>query len=69
MGKRCIAASSPDVVEVAAEEADDHYRPQALNQQARVCRHVANVGYNIEVINGDGLTRAMSHVKWPNPNP
>ena len=54
--KRCIAVSSPDV----AEEADDHYWRQVLKQRARVCGHVSAVGYNIEVIDNDGLRRAMS---------
>ena len=63
--KRCIAVSSPDV----AEEADDHYWPQALNQQARLCGYVADAGYDIEVIDTDGLTRVMSQVKLPTPNP
>ena len=44
--KRCIAVSSPDI----AEEADDHYWPQTLNQRARVCGYVTNANYNIEVI-------------------
>ena len=57
--KRCIAVSSPDVAEVA-EEVEDHYWPQALNQRARVCRYVADAGYDIEVIDSDGLTGAMS---------
>src|SRR3990170_1954851 len=65
--KRCIMASSPDVAEVATEEADDHYWPQALNQRARVCGYVADAGYDIEVINSDGLLQAMSQVKWPTP--
>ena len=63
--KRCIAVSSPDV----AEEAADHYWPQALNQRARVCRYVANAGYDIKVINNDGMRQAMSQVKWPTPTP
>ena len=63
--KRCIAVSSPDV----AEEADDHYWRQALKQRARVCGHVSAAGYDIEVIDSDGLRRAMSQVKWPTPNP
>ena len=44
--KRCIAVSSPDV----AEEADHHYWPHALKQQARVCGYVADVGYDNEVV-------------------
>ena len=67
--KRCITASSPDVTEVAAEEADDHYWRQALKQRARVCGHVSAVGYHIEVIDNDGLRRALSQVKWPTPTP
>ena len=63
--KRCIAVSSPDV----AEEDDDHYWRQALNQPARVCGHVSSAVYDIEVIDNDGLRRAMSQVKWPTPNP
>ena len=63
--KRCITVSSPDV----AEEADDHYWRQALKQWARVCGHVSAAGYDIEVIDSDGLRRAMSHVKRPTPNP
>ena len=63
--KRCIAVSSPDV----AEEANDHYWRQALKQRARVCGHVSAAGYDIEVIDSDGLRRAMSQVKWPTPNP
>ena len=63
--KRCIAVSSPDV----AEEADDHYWWQALKQRARVCAHVSAAGYDMEVIESDGLRRAMSQVKWPTPNP
>ena len=63
--KRCLAFSSPDV----AEEADDHYWRQALKQRARVRGHVSATGYDIEVIDSDGLRRAMSQVKWPIPNP
>ena len=63
--KRCITASSPDVAEVAAEEADDHYWPQALNQRARVCEYVAYAGYDTKVVDSDDLRRAMSQVKWP----
>src|SRR3989337_983811 len=46
--KRCITASSPDVAELAAEEADDHYWPQALNQWARVhyCRMLLTRHYD-----------------------
>ena len=54
--KRCIAVSSPDV----AEEADDHYWRQALKQRARVCGHVSAAGYDVEVIDSDGLRRDMS---------
>ena len=61
--KRCIAVSLPDV----AKEADDQYWRQALKQQARVCGHVSSAGYDIEVIDSDGLRRAMSQVKWPTP--
>ena len=57
--KRCIAVSSPN----DAEEAGDHYWRQALKQRARVCGHVSAAGYNIEVIDSDGLRRAMSQVK------
>ena len=53
--KRCIAVSSPDV----AEEAVVHYWRQALKQRARVCGHVSAAGYDIEVIDSDGLRRAM----------
>ena len=63
--KRCIAVSSPDV----AEEADDHYWRQALKQRARVCAQVSAAGYDIEVIDNDGLRRAMSQVKWLTANP
>ena len=54
--KRCIAVSSPDV----AEEAGDHYWQQALKQRARVCGHVSAAGYDVEVIDSDGLRRDMS---------
>ena len=54
--KRCIAVSSPDV----AEEADAHYWRQALKKWARVCGHVSATGYDIKVIDSDGLRRAMS---------
>ena len=63
--KRCIAVSLPDVT----KEDADHYWPQALNQQARVCGYVANAGYDIEVVDNDGLRRARSQVKWRTPNP
>src|SRR5215216_492297 len=63
--KRCIAVYSPDV----AEEVDDHYWWQALKQWARVRGHVSAAGYDIEVIDSDGLRQAMSQVKWPTPNP
>ena len=63
--KRCVAVSSPNV----AEEADDHYWRQALKQRARVCGHVLAAGYDIEVIDSDGLRRAVSQVEWPAPNP
>jgi len=48
--KRCTSVSSPDV----AEEADDHYWPQALNQRTRVCGYVSGIGYDIEVVDSDG---------------
>lgn len=67
--KRFIVASSPDVGEVAAEEADDDEWPQAFNQWARVFWYVVDAGYDIEVIDSDGLTRAMSQVKLPTPTP
>jgi hypothetical protein len=54
--KRFIAASSLDVGEVATEEAGNDYWPQPLNQWARVCWYVADTGYDIEVIDSDGLT-------------
>ena len=57
---QCTAVSSPDVAEVAAEEADDHYWWQALKQRARVCGHVSAAGYDIEVIDSDGLRRALT---------
>ena len=63
--KRCIAVSSPDV----AEEANDHYWWQTLKQRARVCGPVSAAGYDIKVINSDGLRRAVSQVKWHTPNP
>ena len=63
--KRCIAVSLPDV----AEEADEHYWLQTLNQWARVCRYVTDAGYDIEVVDSDSLRRAMSPVKWPTPTP
>ena len=63
--KRCITVSPPDVT----EEANDHYWPQALKQQARVCGYVSDAGYDIEVIDSDDLRWAMSQVKWPTPNP
>ena len=53
---RFITVSSPDV----AEEAGDHYWRQALKQQARACGHVSAAGYNIEVIDNNGLRRDMS---------
>ena len=57
---RCIVVSSPDV----AKEADDHYWRQTLKQRARVCGHVSAAGYDIKVIDSDGLRQAMSQVKW-----
>ena len=54
--KRCIAVSSPDVV----EEVDDHYWRLAVKQQARVCVDVSSAGYDIEIINSDALRRAVS---------
>ena len=63
--KRCIAVSSPDIV----EEADDHYWRHALRKRARVCGYVLAAGYDIEVIDSDGLRRAVSQVEWPAPNP
>ena len=38
-------------------------------QQAIVCGHVWAASYDIEVIDNDGLRRAMSQVKWPTHNP
>ena len=67
--KSFIAASSPDVGEVAAEEAidDDWTWINPFNQWARVFWHIADAGYDIEVIDTDGLTRVMSQVKLPIP--
>ena len=31
--------------------------------------HVSDAGYDIEVLDSDGLRQAMSHGKWPTPNP
>jgi hypothetical protein len=42
---------------------------EPFNQRARVFWHVADAGYDIEVIDTDGLTRVMSQVKLPTPNP
>src|SRR3990170_4484374 len=69
--KSFTAASPPDVGEVAAEEADDDDWTwiDPFNQRARVFWYVADAGYDIEVVNSDGLTRAMSQVKLPTPNP
>ncbi|KAE8801149.1 ABC transporter B family member 2 [Hordeum vulgare] len=62
-------ASSLDVTEVAVGEANDHYWLHALNQRARLSWYVVDAGYNIEVIDNNGLMRALSWVKWPTPNP
>ena len=63
--KSFITASSPNVGEVAAEEADDDdwtwIKP--LNQRARVFWYVVDAGYDIEVVDNDGPTWAMSQVK------
>ena len=69
--KSFTAASSPDVGEVATEEADDDDWTwiEPFNQRARVFWHVADAGYDIEVVDTDGLTRVMSQVKLPTPNP
>jgi hypothetical protein len=69
--KSFTVASSPDVDEVATEEADDDDWTwiEPFNQRARVFWHVADTGYDIEVIDTDGLTRVMSQVKLPTPNP
>ena len=60
--KRCIAVSLPDVAEVAAEEADDDdwtwIKP--FNQRARVCGHVSATGYDMNVIDSDGLRRGVT---------
>ncbi|KAE8803357.1 ABC transporter B family member 2 [Hordeum vulgare] len=66
--KGCIAASSPDIAEVAVEEADDHYWLHALNQRARVSWYVMDARNDIEVIDSDALMWVMSQVKWPTPN-
>ena len=60
--KSFTAASSPDIGEEAAEEAndDDWTWIKPFNQQARVFWHVADAGYDIEVVDTDGLTRVMS---------
>jgi hypothetical protein len=60
--KSFTTASSPDVDEVAAEEADndDWTWMEPFNQRAKVFWHVAVAGYDIEVVNTDSLTRAMS---------
>ena len=60
--KRCIVISSPNVV----EEADDPYWLHTLNQRARVCGYVMDTDYDIEVVDSDDLTWAISQVKWPN---
>ena len=60
--KSFTAASSPDIGEVAAEEAnnDDWTWIEPFNQRASVFWHVAETGYDIEVVDTDGLTRVMS---------
>ena len=69
--KSFTAASSPDVGEVAAEEANDDGWTwiEPFNQRARVFWHVAHACYDIEVVDADGLTRVMSQVKLPTLNP
>ena len=68
--KRCMVTSSPNVAEVATEEANDHYWPQALNQWDRVCWYVASAGYDIELADSDGLMLAICHwLSGPPPTP
>ena len=57
---------------VAVEAGEDVYyvaMPKASCQWASVLLYLGKAGYDIKLIHGDGFTRAMSHVKWPIPNP
>jgi hypothetical protein len=71
--KRYTAAASlmddGEVAAEASEESDDDHWSESDNRRSRVFLHAAWAGYDIELIDRDGLMQAMSQVKWPTPNP
>jgi hypothetical protein len=42
---------------------------KASRQWARVLLYLRKAGYNINLVDSDGFTRAMSQAKWSIPNP
>src|SRR3954468_20767349 len=51
---------------VAAEWGAYFARLEFINQHAWVFLHLLRAGLDIELVNSDGLTRVMTHMKSPN---
>ena len=55
--------------EVASEAAGKSNEYKAIRQRVPVWMHTNVAGYDVELVDSDGLSRAISQVKWPYPNP
>ncbi|KAE8775754.1 ABC transporter B family member 2 [Hordeum vulgare] len=55
--------------EVASEASGKSNDYEAVRQQFLVWFHIDVVGYDVELVHDDGLSCAISQVKWPNPHP
>ncbi|KAE8799679.1 La-related protein 6 [Hordeum vulgare] len=51
------------------EDVDYVAMPKASRQRAGVLLYLLKDGYEIKLVESDGLTRAISQVKWSIPNP
>ena len=52
----------------AGENVDYVTMAKATRQRAHVLLNLRTAGYDIKLIDSEGLTRAMSQVKWSIPN-
>ncbi|KAE8793477.1 La-related protein 6 [Hordeum vulgare] len=64
------AAGEDDYGEEMASKSSGEFGDfKAVRQQVPVWLHTNASGYDIKLVNGDGLTGAISQVKWPTHNP
>ena len=71
-----VAAVRPDlsipeqhVAAEASKDIDYIAMPKASCQWDSLLLYLGKAGYDIGLVDSDGFTRAMSQVKWSNPNP